>query len=207
MEDAPKPAPRGRPRCGAKRRDGTGETCRKGAGAGTEHRGTGRCALHGGATESHKAAAQRTLAERAVKTYGLALDINPVDALLDEVRWTAGHVAWLRERVQEIEREALVWGRTEVVDKGAGEFIGVDTTEAAKPNVWLSLYQVERKHLVDVCKTAIGAGLAERQVRMAEAAGEQLVQVIRAILDDLGLSPAQRALAVESVPRRLRAVA
>jgi hypothetical protein len=147
------------------------------------------------------------MARVAMETYGQKIDTNPVDALLDEVRWTAGHVAWLRERVQEVERDALIWGRTEVVDKGAGEFIGVDTTEAAKPSVWLVLYQQERKHLVDVCKTAIAAGLAERQVRMAEREGEQLVQVIRAILADLRLSPDQQALVAEVVPRHLRAVA
>lgn len=34
--------------CGAKKRDGSGETCRQVAGWGTDHVGTGRCKLHGG---------------------------------------------------------------------------------------------------------------------------------------------------------------
>lgn len=209
MEDAFGPVGHGKPRCGAKRRDGTGETCRKGAGAGTSHGGTGRCALHGGSTVSHKAAATVALAEQAVKTYGLPLDVSPTEALLDEVKWTAGHVAWLRVQVQELERQALVWGKTEEVDKGASEFTGVDITHAAVPNVWLELYRVERKHLLDVCKAAIACGIAERQVRLAEQQGALLASVIRAVLGDseLGLTPEQQTRAPAVVVRHLRAVA
>jgi hypothetical protein len=145
-------------------------------------------------------------ARQIMETYGQQIDTNPVDALLDEVRWTAGHVAWLRDRVREIEQDALTWGVTETVDKQAGEFTGVDTTEAARPNVWLVLYQSERKHLVDVCKAAISAGIAERQVRLAEQQGRLIVGVIQAILGDLGLSPEQQALVPEVASRHLRAV-
>ena len=45
------------------------------------------------------------MAKRAMETYGRPIDTNPVDALLDEVRWTAGHVASLRDRVRELEQE------------------------------------------------------------------------------------------------------
>lgn len=195
----------GHPRCGGPRKKGRGP-CTQAAGWGTPHPGTGRCKLHGGSTPSHVAAGAAVLAKRALETYGQKVDTNPVDALLDEVRWTAGHVAWLRERVREVEEAALVWGVVEKVDKGAGEFVGVDTTEAAKPSVWLVLYQAERKHLLDACKAAIAAGIAERQVRLAEQQGEVLATVIRAILDDLGLSPEQRAKVPVVVPRHLRAV-
>lgn len=196
----------GKPRCGARRRDGTGESCRKGAGAGTDHPGEGRCALHGGKTPSHRVKAQVAAATQAVKTYGLPLDVSPTEALLNEVKWTAGHVAWLRERVQELEAEALAWGKTSEVDKGATEFVGVDTTHAAAVNLWVELYQKERKHLLDVCKAALSAGVEERRVRLAEQQGALLASVIRAVLDDLNLSPEQQMRVTEIVPRRLRAV-
>jgi hypothetical protein len=147
------------------------------------------------------------LAEQAVKTYGLALDVSPTDALLDEVKWTAGHVAWLREQVQELERAALTWGRTKREDHGATEFPGINEIEQAAPNVWLDLYQRERKHLLDVCKAAIAAGIEERRVRLAESQGALLASVIRAILDDLALTPEQAARVPEVVPRHLRAIA
>lgn len=192
--------------CGGPRKKGQGP-CTRPAGWGTPHPGVGRCKLHGGSTPSHVAAGQRELARLAMETYGRPVDTNPVDALLDEVRWTAGHVAWLRDRVRELEQDALIWGTTERVEKTATEFAGTDVTEAAKPNVWLTLYQAERKHLLDVCKAAISAGIEERRVRLAEQQGQVIVGVIQAILGDLKLSAEQRALVPEVVPRHLRAVA
>jgi hypothetical protein len=184
----------------------TGERCLK-----APMKGQLVCRKHGGAAPQNKAAAARRLAEEkalaALETYGRQIDTTPTEALLEEVRWTAGHVAWLRERVQELEQAAVVWGKTETVEKTAGEWPGVDTTHAAAPNIWVDLYTRERKHLVDVCKAAIGAGIEERRVKLAEQQGALLAAVIQRILGDLNLSAEQRALIPEVVPRHLRAVA
>jgi hypothetical protein len=194
------------PRCGARKKQGEG-TCTQTAGWGTDHPGVGACKLHGGKTPSHKVAAQVHAAEVAVRTYGLRLDVSPTDALLDEVQWTAGHVAWLRGEIQKLETEALAWGVTKVEDHGATEFPGTNTTESAAPPVLLDLYQRERRHLVDVCKAAIVAGIEERRVKLAEQQGALLAGVIQRILVDLALSPEQQARVSEVVPRHLRLVA
>lgn len=169
------------------------------------------CDTCGGRAPKAKAkAVERVMEQRArreMETYGLPLDVSPGDALLDEVRYTAGHVAWLREKVRELEDRDLVWGMTEQVDKRASEFAGVDTTEAAKPNVWVELYMRERKHLVDVAKAAIAAGIEERKVRLAEQQGALVAAVIRGVLADLELTPGQKERVAEVVPRRLRALA
>jgi hypothetical protein len=169
------------------------------------------CHAHGGRAPQAKAKAVVRVSEqaalKAVETYGLPLDVSPGDALLDEVRYTAGHVAWLRERVRELEDRALVWGMTEQSEKNATEFKGVDTTYGAVPNVWVDLYMRERKHLIDVAKAAISAGIEERKVRLAEQQGALVAAVIRGILADLKLTPDQRELVAEVVPRRLRALA
>jgi hypothetical protein len=146
-------------------------------------------------------------ARKAVVTYGLPRDISPTDALLEEVRYTAGHVAWLREKVAELEERDLVWGVTEKSKKKATEFPGTDVTKAAKPNVWLQLYQSERKHLVDVTKAAISAGIEERRVKLAEAQGALLNGVIKRILARLDLTAAQSALLPVVVPEELRRAA
>ncbi len=195
-----------KPKCGAKKRQGEG-CCRRPAGWGTDHPGVGRCKLHGGATVSHRDAAVEDLARKAVATYGLARDIPAIDALLEEVHWTAGHVAWLRERVAELEPDALVWGVTEESDQQATEFPGINTTRGAKPNVWLQLYREERKHLVDVTKAAISAGIEERRVKIAEAQGALLNGVIKRILARLDLTAAQSALLPVVVPEELRRAA
>lgn len=144
---------------------------------------------------------------QAVATYGLPLDVSPTEALLDEVRYTAGHVAWLREQVQSLEAGDLVWGMTEQAEKTATEFEGTDTTFGARPSVWLELYYRERKHLVDVTKAAIVAGIEERRVRLAEQQGALVASVIRAILSDLSLTDEQQERVPEVVPRHLRALA
>jgi hypothetical protein len=179
-------------RCGGPRKHGRG-ACTQAAGWGTPHPGVGRCKLHGGSTPTHVRAGQRALAERAVRTYGLPVDIAADEALLEEIRWTAGHVVWLRERIQEMEPDALIWGVRQRVDQDATEFPGVNITEMASPSVWLDLYQRERKHLVDVCKAALSAGIEERRIRLAESRGVEMAAVVRRLLTALDLSAEQWA--------------
>ena len=195
------------------------------------------CRYHGGSAPQVKArAAARVIEEKAtaaVRTLGLPIDISPTEALLQEVQWTAGHVKWLREKVQELDeqvtgfaapegeedeveffshhpnhsRHGLVWGKTKITDKGSGPAPGVDSTEAAAPSIWYELYAKERAHLVLVCSAAIKAGVEERRVRLAEQQGDLVAQVIRRILDALDLTPAQQGLVATVVPRELRLLA
>ena len=175
--------------------------------------GLDKCATHCGLSKAERDRRKaeflsRREALRAVVRYGLPLDISPTEALLEEVRFTAGHVAWLREKVRELESDnALIWGVTEEVDKQATEFAGTDTTHAATAHMWLELYYRERKHLVDVTKAAISAGIEERRVKLAEAQGALLNQVIRRILARLSLSAEQSALLPLVVPEELRRAA
>lgn len=169
------------------------------------------CRNHGGASPQAKAAAERRVeiakAATAVATFGLPREIDPRDALLEEVYRSAGAVDWLRQQVQALEADAVIWGKAEEVEKQAGEFPGVDTTHKAAVHVWVELYARERKHLVDVAKVAIAAGIEERKVRLAEQQGALLAGVIKNILGDLDLTIEQQARVGEVVPRHLRAVA
>jgi len=154
------------------------------------------CPTHGGSTRHVKAAAarrvQETRARTAVATYGLPVDIDPGAALLEEVSRTAGHVRWLHDIVQDMEPEALIWGDKQKSHvEGLGPEGPVDqTTEvtAAGVHIWLELYLKEREHLRKVATDAIKAGIAERQVQLAEQAGERAGQWLQASLSVLGLS-------------------
>jgi hypothetical protein len=178
-------------RCGAKNRN-NGKPCQARAGLGTDHFGIGRCSKHGGNSPAGKRSAHRARAIQYVRTYGLQRTIAPHEALLEEVHRTAGIVQWLEERIREMEPDALVWGlsrqsKTEGLSE-AGEMTDVTRMEhIASVNIWLELYQRERKHLIDVCKTAIGCGIAERQVRLAEEHGKIIANVIAGILGQLGI--------------------
>src|SRR5690606_7360026 len=156
----------------------SGERCRRWAvAAGTV------CPNDGGKSPQAQRAAKQRLAEekarQAAVTLGLRCAVSPADTLLEEVHRTAGHVAWLAARVQELgasephgDRDPLVWGTTKVVDKGSGESPGVDTTEEAKPSIWYTLYAQERDRLVKVASEALKAGVEERRVRLAESQGQ-----------------------------------
>jgi len=174
-------------------------------------KGAKTCRFHGSANAVSKHAAAKNLEaikaekklERAAATLGLSRDVSPSEALLEEVRWSAGHVEWLRERVQELEQHQLVWGKSEVKDLDDTTMV----TSKAQMSVWVDLYNRERDHLVKVAGAALKAGVEERRVRLAESQGALVADVIRRILNDLGLNQEQEARVAKVVPQHLRAIA
>lgn len=177
-----------RERCGGPRRQNEG-TCTQPAGWGTPHPGVGRCKLHGGSTPSHVAAGQKALAERAARTYGVAREVNPVQAMVELLHDSAGHVAWLRDIVQESEPDALVWGKADEVNRESGEFPGVDTKYAAAPSVWLAQYDRERRFLLDVSRDLARLGIEWDAREAIRKQGAALAAVVRATVRRLGLDP------------------
>lgn len=171
------------PKCGRPKRQG-GDACGQAAGWGTDHPGIGACKLHGGNTPGARNRARRELehraAEQAVQTYGLPVEIDPSTALLQEVQRTAGHVAWLGQRVAQLEADDLVWGVVLERESTGGEHGDGSVLERrAALNVWVQLYQEERRHLARVSSAAVAAGVAERQVRLAEQTGAQITEGLR----------------------------
>lgn len=187
--------------------DAGNELCTRPAGWGTNHPGTGRCKLHGGATPDHRAASQRAQAEKAVETFGLPRRVDPREALLEEVWRTAGAVDWLGEQVRRLDPGAVIWGKTSEVDKQAGEFPGMDVTHAAAVNVWVDLWQRERKHMLAVTKAALDAGTEERRVRLAERQGALMASVFRGSLDDAAIQADVRQRIEAAFVRRMSLVA
>jgi hypothetical protein len=120
--------------------------------------GVGRCKYHGGASPNHQIAAEKAMAEQRMRTYGSPIDVEPHVALLEEVRRTAGHVDWLNGVVAELGHDidggVPIGGLTQTNDK----------TLIQTPSVWIEMYQEERRMLARVCKMALDAGVAERQV-------------------------------------------
>ncbi len=153
-------------KCNGKRLGGDG-LCRQPEGWGVIGITTGRCKRHGGATKNHLIAAKRELLDRAIVTYGLPHEIDPTDALLDEVHRTAGWVRYLHGEVEKIPEGEL---------------------HKAVHTALLSKYDRERRHGLDVYRTAIGAGIEERRVRVAEQTGALIAQVINGVLEDLGIA-------------------
>jgi len=200
----------GKKLCGAKKSDGG--TCRNPAGARTTHLGEGPSYRHLGSTRNHQVAAEKKIAEQRMRTYGSPIDVEPHVALIEEVRRTAGHVAWLGEVVSDLLHEGDGYSES-ISDDGTRTLrpqTGLKQMDVAgkfeKPSVWVELYQEERRMLARVCKMALDAGVAERHVRVAEAQGELFASTIKAILGDLGLSKEQQTLAPALVRKHLTAL-
>lgn len=198
----------GHERCGAQARQGEeGKTCGLPAGWGTEHVGVGRCRKHLGNTANHVAAAQRRQAEAAVTTFGLPRDVDPASALLEEVHRTAGAVAWLELQVQALTPSEVVWGKTEERDVTGGEHAGTTTVHKAALNVWVALYQQERKHLVAVSEAAVRCGVAVAMVRLAEQQGAALADALRWFVARRNLTDGEVTAALDDIRHMLRALA
>jgi hypothetical protein len=163
--------------CGARNRDGT--ACKRRAGWGTPYT-YGRCSYHGGATPSGRAQAAREAARDVTAESGLhvPLDVSPIDSLLHVVRLTAGQLDHATRKVGEL---------------------GENLADAqGRPVFWVT-YQTEcARRLAGFSKMALDAGVAERQVRLAERVGALLSGAMEDVLNHLGITdPAQRSEVVD----------
>ncbi|MFD1546983.1 hypothetical protein [Nonomuraea guangzhouensis] len=175
-------------------------------------RGTNACKTHGGQRrEVLKAKGEALSAWRAVPG---RVDVSPAEAVMAmlQVSWARFHLyASLLERQLEDADPGTPGG------VGQGEGL-VGHTRSASPSVGvyesgeairgLALLEAqERDRCVRFAKTAHDMGIADREIRLAEAQGALLAGAISRILDALELSPGQRALVPTVVPRELLAIA
>lgn len=166
------------------------------------------CQVHGGrapqAQPKIAAAKAAARAEREVARLGMKITTHPAEALIDLVHWTAGEVAYWRGIVVELEQqgghEALTWGTTRV--KEGGDDAG--TTEEAKPHIAYQMLTHASDRLATYATAALRAGVDERRVRLAEAQGALVADVIRGVLTALNLTPEQWELVPTVVPAQLR---
>lgn len=191
------------PRCIAhiKSGDRKGEPCMM-----WPERGGTTCRKHGGARAVARNAAarnrQRDEALAAASLFGAPIDVDPSQALLDLVHWTAGEVAYWRGRVRLIEEKDLTWGKTKKVS--GGPMAG--TTREAAPNIAYVMLTESSNRLATYATAALKAGVEERRVQLAESHGLLVAGVIQRILGQLELTPVQQALIPDVVPRELRAL-
>lgn len=142
--------------CNAKNRNGT--LCKRTAGWGTGHVGAGRCSYHSGSTPNGiKAAAKEAIGNELARLGGtgwhIAVDVDPLDGLLQVIQGAAGQVAHANAL---LEREARRRGEAE---------------EAGPPSFALLMLKEAQGELARYCKMALDAGVADRKVRLAERMG------------------------------------
>jgi hypothetical protein len=155
----------------------------------------------------------------ALHRLGVPLDIaDPADMLLSMVRESAGNLQVLREMVSELIDPVQL---QQMVDLGwtadrplapmyaAARHANGGYTGLGKEHVVVSMYDQERERLVKFSAEALKAGIAERQVKLAEQLASSVATAMMALLDDpeLGLSREQREAGRKAAGRHLRVLA
>lgn len=173
-----------------------GEPCK-----GWRHPGSTVCKRHLPNPQARANAAVRA----EVMRWGLdAVTVDPGETLLKLVSQSAARAQRYADELEELVGESASL-REALVAQAYGEFgpvgeyvRGLATLEAQ-----------ERDRCATFAAKAIAAGLAERQVRLAERQGALIADVLRAVLSDatLGLSDEQRRAAPDVIRRHLAAVA
>lgn len=153
------------PMCNARKKNG--DRCRAFAGQGTSHPGVGACKFHGGATDNHaKAALKRELTKRMIVMGEPVDDVSGIQALLQELAASTGHVGWLRQQIADMNQDELgtPYGQTVV-----------------------SMYGTERDRKARIARLAIESGVDEKAIQVADAQMMLLGQALSKACDTAGV--------------------
>ena len=181
---------------GAKRRckrvrvvDGKEQRCKKQALYGLEV-----CERHGGRFPNSQKMSEKartlTSMQRFVRPY--EGDLDPVRAFEMEFRRCLGRIAWYDEQLAALKSEEdLIWGRTKY--ESAGGFEGSpNVVYEARINLLEEMQRWERKHLLDMEKVWIGAGLEARKLDLMRSYVDRTFELTERALVALGLDPKDR---------------
>ncbi len=154
------------------------------------------CRSHGSANARSRRKAERNKARVRIGAFlsqqGKEIDnVDPLEVLLYQLGWASGAARALGRLVSELE-----------------EVHGPNHTGTAVPHVLVRMWSEERDRAARLAKMAIDAGLAEKQVRLAERQGQVIAHIFTSVLDDdsLGLSREQRDAGRSLAARHLRAL-
>jgi hypothetical protein len=112
------------------------------------------------------------------RTWGIEADVDPLQAILETVRLSAGAMREFRRRAAE--------------------------KQGAEPDsVEVVAFMAATKQTAQIAKMALDAGVAERLVNLAEREGEMLAALFEDVLAEVELTPAQRTQLAERLGHHL----
>lgn len=180
------------------------------------------CRSHGGALPTNVIAAAERLVLMTTQGQIAQLmrecdipDQHPIEGLLEVVRISGSMTRLLTVKVGELEEEPSVEdmlvesndGSLSIKKVATGDaFWGLNHQGEMVPHVYVQMLKVWSERYERACKTALDAGVAERQVRLAESEGELLATAIKGILSALNLTPEQWSIAPKVVAAQLRQI-
>ena len=156
------------------------------------------CRAHGGLAPQVRAAAEQRAREDAARAlaarHAIPLDVDPTGQILHLVRVSAGIAEWIwREQILRLQPDAIAWGITERRVKTTPDGPEITEVEKAELNVWWHQHGEAMDRCANYCKIALAAGVAERQVRIAERQGELFAESLTWLLGELGMADDETA--------------
>lgn len=195
----------GHDRCAAKTRGGG--SCKQAAGWGTDHPGAGRCKLHGGSTRNHRngAAKQLAMAEASRMVARAGISSDPIEHLLDCLHLATALVNVWGSMVAALDDRTAAEANGEVrgelgyrrntnpespyslTVESNDRLLALNRYGEATIHPFVRSYEQALERRAKFAKLCIDAGIAERQVRIAERQGQLIAQAITAIFRRLGI--------------------
>ena len=170
--------------------DGRTQRCKKSALIGLDV-----CEKHGGRFPQSAAQSKRAVALSAMQKFVRPYEghLDPLTAFEMEYRRTLGWIAWYDEQLAGLADEKdLIWGVTkhEKGTSGGGDgrdgVVNVKTYEA-RVNILEEMQRWERKHLLDLSKVWINAGLEQKRLDMLGTYLGKVQKMLERALEHLGL--------------------
>lgn len=199
------------PECGAQTKT-PNKRCGRPAGWGTGHPGVGKCKLHGGASPQAEVSGALQLARHEAVVMGVPIDDrDPWTWLKRCIAIAGGELEYASAMVAQLTPDEVVGPvvtshtRPAKRDRGADHQTKTVTEVRHGPpelHVWIKVRAGALDRCAQLSVMAIRAGLAEREVRLAEEAGQALADLLRGVLGDLGV-PLNDPRTREVVTRRL----
>lgn len=157
--------------------------CKRKAGTNTPHPGVGMCRDHNGyfGRELKKGAILMALA------YADEMNVSPWEAMLSQCRLLANQVAWLRLRVDEVERK---FGAEGLRPGG----VGWD---------WVAMLEARGDRLAKVAKMCLDAGIQQQLVTQIEMEADNLMKAALAGMDAVGLEGPEREKMLDAMSTTL----
>lgn len=92
-------------------------------------------------------------------------DLDFVSAFEGEFRRTYSRILWLEERIAGLAEERdLIWGMSKEEHISASEFAGTNKTYEAKTHIYEDMLWKERKHMLEMVKLWVKAGIEEQKI-------------------------------------------
>lgn len=132
-------------------------------------------------------------------TFTQEIKVSPWDALIGEVRQSAGRAAWIDARVAVEIKRLEDFEASDDYDGDEDKRERARQALARELREWIKLSREERAHKTSVATSAVRAGLSERYIESVQAEAHMIASVLQRALQAADLGPEQWLAATDEL--------